>query len=170
MRISLNSRMAAPNMLTLTDSNFKEQVVDSPIPVLVDFWAEWCGPCKMLGPILEELANDYEGRVKVGKLNIDEFPPWPTTTGSGPFPPCSSSRVARSPNKSSAFAANAISKRTSTSSRFSPVPIRKRCPAPVAATLAPKRVTNCRLSGPIQCRLRRRHGLHRHSQIARPPG
>jgi thioredoxin 1 len=66
--------MAAPNILTLTDSNFKELVAESTLPVLVDFWAEWCGPCKMLGPILEELANDYEGRVKVGKLNIDEFP------------------------------------------------------------------------------------------------
>jgi thioredoxin 1 len=66
--------MAAPNILTLTDSNFKELVVESTLPVLVDFWAEWCGPCKMLGPILEELANEYEGRVKVGKLNIDEFP------------------------------------------------------------------------------------------------
>lgn len=66
--------MAAPNIVTLTDSNFKELVVNSTVPVLVDFWAEWCGPCKMLGPILEELASEYEGRVKVGKLNIDEFP------------------------------------------------------------------------------------------------
>ncbi len=52
--------------------NFEAEVLGSPIPVLVDFYAEWCGPCKMLAPVIEELAADYEGKVKVGKVNIDE--------------------------------------------------------------------------------------------------
>jgi thioredoxin 1 len=64
--------MAEENVAVLTDASFDQEVLQSGVPVLVDFWAEWCGPCKMLGPVLEELAGEYTGRVKVGKLNIDE--------------------------------------------------------------------------------------------------
>ncbi len=58
--------------IILTDSNFKAEVLDSAIPVMVDFWAPWCGPCRMLGPIVEEIAGEYAGKVKVCKLNTDE--------------------------------------------------------------------------------------------------
>ena len=58
--------------LTITEENFEAEVLNSESPVLVDIWAEWCAPCIALGPIIEELAGDYEGRVKVDKLNIDE--------------------------------------------------------------------------------------------------
>lgn len=64
--------MSAPNIVTLTQENFSKEVLESSKPVLVDFWAEWCGPCKMLGPILDELAQEYDGRVRIGKVNIDE--------------------------------------------------------------------------------------------------
>ena len=57
---------------TFTDSNFKDHVLQSKTPVVVDFWAPWCGPCKIVSPIIEELAKDYEGKVVVGKLNVDE--------------------------------------------------------------------------------------------------
>jgi thioredoxin 1 len=58
--------------LVLTDQNFEEEVTKSDIPVLVDFWAPWCPPCRMLGPIIEELAKDFGGKVKVGKLDVDQ--------------------------------------------------------------------------------------------------
>jgi thioredoxin 1 len=64
--------MAAENIVTVTDTSFEQEVLKSEMPVLVDFWAEWCGPCKMIGPIIDELAAEYEGRVKVVKMNIDD--------------------------------------------------------------------------------------------------
>jgi thioredoxin 1 len=60
------------NIVTLSDASFEEDVVNASGPVLVDFWAEWCGPCKMIAPILSEIATEYAGKVTIGKLNIDE--------------------------------------------------------------------------------------------------
>jgi thioredoxin 1 len=58
--------------IVFTKENFKSEVLDSKVPVLVDFWATWCGPCKMIGPIVDELAAEYDGRAKVGKINTEE--------------------------------------------------------------------------------------------------
>jgi thioredoxin 1 len=66
--------MAAENVQTFTDGNFDTTVLQSGEPVLVDFWAEWCGPCKKLGPTIDQLAADYAGRVTIGKLNVDDNP------------------------------------------------------------------------------------------------
>jgi thioredoxin 1 len=63
--------MASADLMTLTDDNFQTEVLGSNVPVLVDFWAAWCGPCRAIAPAVEELANEYKGKIKVGKLDID---------------------------------------------------------------------------------------------------
>jgi len=65
----------------VTDASFEQDVLKSEIPVLVDYWAEWCGPCKMIAPILEEIVSDYAGKVKIAKLNIDDNPNTPPKFG-----------------------------------------------------------------------------------------
>src|SRR5437870_8347662 len=70
----LGDAMATESVQTFTDGNFDDTVLKSGAPVLVDFWAEWCGPCKRLGPTVDALATDYAGKITVGKLNVDENP------------------------------------------------------------------------------------------------
>jgi thioredoxin 1 len=69
------------NIVYLTDESFQNEVLESPKPVLVDYWAEWCGPCKMIAPILTEIAEEYEGKIKIAKLNIDDNPQTPPKYG-----------------------------------------------------------------------------------------
>jgi thioredoxin 1 len=64
--------MASPLIVSLTQDNFETEALKSATPIFVDFWAEWCGPCKMIAPVLDELANEYTGKIKIGKVNVDE--------------------------------------------------------------------------------------------------
>jgi thioredoxin 1 len=73
--------MAETDLLHVNDKNFSQEVLNSDLPVLVDFWASWCGPCLAIGPIVEELAKEFTGKVKVTKLNVDENPSIPSQYG-----------------------------------------------------------------------------------------
>jgi thioredoxin 1 len=66
--------MASQNVINLTESNFSSEVLNSSVPVLVDFWAPWCGPCIQLSPVIDEIANERAGKAKIGKVNIEESP------------------------------------------------------------------------------------------------
>ena len=69
------------NIINVTDSTFDDEVIKSELPVLLDYWAEWCGPCKMIAPILDDIANEYVGKIKVAKINIDDNPNIPAKFG-----------------------------------------------------------------------------------------
>ena len=79
---NVNRRLnTVSEIVHVSDDSFESDVLNSDVPVLVDYWAEWCGPCKMIAPILEEIAGDYDGKVKITKLNIDENPGTPPKFG-----------------------------------------------------------------------------------------
>jgi thioredoxin 1 len=76
----------AGNVMEFTDATFKSEVLDSAVPVVVDFWAPWCGPCRMLAPTIEKIAGEYGGRVKVGKMDTDQNPETPGSLGISSIP------------------------------------------------------------------------------------
>ena len=69
------------NIVHVSDASFEQEVINSDVPVLIDYWAEWCGPCKMIAPIIDELATEYGGKIKIAKFNIDENPETPPKYG-----------------------------------------------------------------------------------------
>lgn len=79
--ITAENAIVSENICHVTDDNFEEEVLQSNTPVLVDYWAEWCGPCKMIEPILNEIADEYQGKLKIAKLNIDDNPSTPPKYG-----------------------------------------------------------------------------------------
>jgi len=80
--------MASDKVKHISDSDFDSQVLKSTLPVLVDFWAPWCGPCKAIGPVIDELAEEYDGKVVIAKMNVDDNPrhPWPVWDPRHPHP------------------------------------------------------------------------------------
>ena len=79
--ITAEIAIVSENICHVTDDSFEEEVLQSNTPVLVDYWAEWCGPCKMIEPILNEIADEYQGKIKIAKLNIDDNPSTPPKYG-----------------------------------------------------------------------------------------
>ena len=104
------------NVLQITDDNFDSEILKSETPALVDFWAAWCGPCRAIAPVVEELAESFAGKVKVGKCNVDENPRPLGSTASAPSPPLSFSRAAKLWTRSPARFPKATWKRPSTRS------------------------------------------------------
>jgi thioredoxin 1 len=73
--------MAAENIVQISDDTFESEVLKSPVPVLIDFWAPWCGPCRAIAPIVDQLADEYAGKLKVAKMNVDDNPRTPANYG-----------------------------------------------------------------------------------------
>lgn len=73
--------MAADNIVQVSDDTFESEVLKSPVPVLIDFWAPWCGPCRAIAPIVEQLADEYTGKLKIAKMNVDDNPRTPANYG-----------------------------------------------------------------------------------------